>query len=120
MYVHVFSTTNMQSHYMCIWVTLHLKGCVQDEDPTSICACILSACLSTECYKYIYPVGNKFRYTITLECSGVSFCGCQSQAEAWSVHQLIEEAIYIFSKENVLVTAAGREDTSLNAHHLQT
>lgn len=68
----------------------------------------------------IYPVGNKFRYTITLECSGVSFCGCQRQAEAWSVHQLIEEAVYIFSKENVLVTAAGGEDTSLNAHHLQT
>ena len=38
------------------------------------------------------------------------------------MHQLIEDAIYIFtcSKENVLVTAAGREDASINALHLQT
>lgn len=59
---------------------------------------------------------NKFRYKITLEYLGAGFCGWQRQTEALSLQQLVEEAIYKFSKENVLVTAAGRTDKGVNAY----
>jgi tRNA pseudouridine38-40 synthase len=64
----------------------------------------------------LYPTGNKFRYKITLEYVGAGFCGWQRQAEALSLQQLIEEAIFKFSKESVLVTAAGRTDAGVNAY----
>ena len=61
-------------------------------------------------------VVNKFRYKITLEYLGSGFCGWQKQKEALSIQQGVEEAIYKFSKENVLVTAAGRTDAGVNAY----
>jgi tRNA pseudouridine38-40 synthase len=61
-------------------------------------------------------VVNKFRYKITLEYLGSGFCGWQKQKEALSIQQVVEEAIYKFSKENVLVTAAGRTDAGVNAY----
>ncbi len=59
---------------------------------------------------------KKFRYKITLEYLGAGFCGWQRQAEALSVQELVEESIYKFSKEKVLVTAAGRTDAGVNAY----
>ncbi len=61
-------------------------------------------------------VVNKFRYKIILEYLGAGFCGWQKQTEALSIQQVVEEAIYKFSKENVLITAAGRTDAGVNAY----
>lgn len=57
-----------------------------------------------------------FKYKIIVEYLGTGFCGWQKQAEAMSVQQLIEEAIYKFSKEKVHVTAAGRTDAGVHAY----
>lgn len=59
---------------------------------------------------------HKFRYKIILEYLGAGFAGWQRQADALSLQQLIEEAIYKFSNENVLVTAAGRTDAGVHAY----
>lgn len=59
---------------------------------------------------------SKFKYKIIIEYLGTGFCGWQRQADAMSVQQLIEEAIYKFSKETVHVTAAGRTDAGVHAY----
>lgn len=64
----------------------------------------------------IYHVNKQFRYKIILEYLGSDFCGWQRQPEALSIQELIEEAIFKFSKESVFVTAAGRTDAGVNAY----
>lgn len=57
-----------------------------------------------------------FRYKIVLEYLGADFCGWQRQKGHLSVQQLVEDAIYKFSQETVLTTAAGRTDAGVNAY----
>lgn len=57
-----------------------------------------------------------FRYKIILEYLGADFCGWQRQKDCLSIQELIEEAIYKFSKERVLTTSAGRTDAGVNAY----
>jgi tRNA pseudouridine38-40 synthase len=56
------------------------------------------------------------RYKITLEYLGAGYCGWQKQKESLSLQQVVEEAIYSFSKENVTLVAAGRTDAGVNAY----
>lgn len=61
---------------------------------------------------------NINRYKITLEYLGNGYCGWQRQENNLSLQQIIEDAIYAFSKENVNVIAAGRTDSGVNAYEL--
>jgi tRNA pseudouridine38-40 synthase len=56
-----------------------------------------------------------FRYKITIEYTGIGFCGWQRQESSISVQQVIEEAIFKFSSENVTLHAAGRTDAGVHA-----
>jgi tRNA pseudouridine38-40 synthase len=55
------------------------------------------------------------RYKIIIEYVGTGLSGWQRQANSLSVQQLIEEAIYKFSGENVTVFSAGRTDAGVHA-----
>ena len=57
-----------------------------------------------------------YRYKITLEYLGAGYCGWQRQKDGLSLQQIIEDAIYAFSKERVLVSVAGRTDAGVNAY----
>lgn len=59
---------------------------------------------------------NINRYKITLEYIGAGYCGWQRQHNQTSLQQIVEEAIFAFSKERVTVTAAGRTDAGVNAY----
>ena len=56
------------------------------------------------------------RYKVILEYIGVGYCGWQKQKESLSLQQVIEDAIFSFSKEKVAVTVAGRTDAGVNAY----
>ncbi len=56
------------------------------------------------------------RYKIILEYIGAGYCGWQKQKESLSLQQIIEDAIFSFSKERVTVTVAGRTDSGVNAY----
>ncbi len=56
------------------------------------------------------------RYKVILEYIGVGYCGWQKQKEYLSLQQVIEDAIFSFSKEKVAVTVAGRTDAGVNAY----
>jgi len=55
------------------------------------------------------------RYKITIEYLGTDLSGWQRQANAMSVQELIEEAIYSFSSERTTTHAAGRTDAGVHA-----
>lgn len=55
------------------------------------------------------------RYKIVIEYLGTGLAGWQRQPHALSVQELIEEAIYKFSNENVTLHAAGRTDAGVHA-----
>lgn len=55
------------------------------------------------------------RYKITIEYDGGNMSGWQRQAHCPSVQQFIEEAIEKFSRQKVLVHAAGRTDAGVHA-----
>jgi len=57
-----------------------------------------------------------YRYKIILEYVGANYCGWQRQKEALALQQVIEEAIFAFSHENVTLTVAGRTDAGVNAY----
>tara|TARA_B110000503_G_C7158141_1_gene418305 strand:- start:1605 stop:2342 length:738 start_codon:yes stop_codon:yes gene_type:complete len=57
-----------------------------------------------------------YRYKITLEYLGASYCGWQRQKESLSLQQIIEEAIFSFSKIRVQLIIAGRTDSGVNAY----
>jgi tRNA pseudouridine38-40 synthase len=56
------------------------------------------------------------RYKITIEYDGSQMVGWQRQKEPNSVQQYLEEAIYNFSKENVVVHGCGRTDARVHAY----
>lgn len=56
-----------------------------------------------------------FRYKIVIEYDGSDFVGWQRQHNGISIQQLIEEAIYKFSGQEVEVFASGRTDAGVHA-----
>ena len=57
-----------------------------------------------------------YRYKIILEYLGAGYCGWQRQKETLSLQQIIEDAIFSFSKEQVTLIVAGRTDAGVNAY----
>ena len=56
-----------------------------------------------------------FRYKLTIEYVGTQISGWQYQAHTNSIQGILEEAIHRFSKEKVLLHAAGRTDAGVHA-----
>ncbi|HJD65230.1 MAG TPA: tRNA pseudouridine(38-40) synthase TruA [Rickettsia endosymbiont of Diachasma alloeum] len=56
-----------------------------------------------------------YRYKITIEYLGTNLAGWQRQSEVISVQQILEEAIYKFSGEQVTLSASGRTDAGVHA-----
>ncbi len=50
-----------------------------------------------------------------IEYEGTSFVGWQFQKNGQSVQEVLQKAIFNFSKENVIVTGAGRTDSGVHA-----
>ena len=55
------------------------------------------------------------RYKIKIEYEGTPFVGWQFQKNGQSVQEVLQRAIFNFSKENVIVTGAGRTDSGVHA-----
>ena len=51
------------------------------------------------------------RYKIKIEYEGTPFVGWQFQKNGQSVQEVLQKAIFNFSKENIVVTGAGRTDS---------
>ncbi|MBN8512237.1 MAG: tRNA pseudouridine(38-40) synthase TruA [Rickettsiales bacterium] len=58
---------------------------------------------------------DSYRYKITLEYLGTGYCGWQKQQSALSIQEIVEDAIYCFSKEKVSLIVAGRTDAGVHA-----
>ncbi len=56
------------------------------------------------------------RYKLTLEYIGAGYCGWQRQPDHLSLQQIIEDAIFNFSKERVVLSVVGRTDAGVNAY----
>jgi len=55
------------------------------------------------------------RYKAEVEYDGTSFVGWQFQKNGLSIQEILQEAIFNFSKERVVVTGAGRTDSGVHA-----
>ena len=55
------------------------------------------------------------RYKIKIEYEGTPFVGWQFQKNGQSVQEVLQKAIFNFSKENVIVIGAGRTDSGVHA-----
>ena len=55
------------------------------------------------------------RYKIKIEYDGTPFVGWQFQINGLSVQKVLQDAIFAFSQEKVVVTAAGRTDSGVYA-----
>ena len=55
------------------------------------------------------------RYKIQIEYEGTPFVGWQFQKNGQSVQEVLQKAIFNFSKEKVIVTGAGRTDSGVHA-----
>ena len=55
------------------------------------------------------------RYKIIIEYDGTPFVGWQFQKNGQSVQEVLQKAIFNFSKEKVVVTGAGRTDSGVHA-----
>jgi len=55
------------------------------------------------------------RYKIKIEYEGTQFVGWQFQKNGQSVQEVLQKAIFNFSKERVVVTGAGRTDSGVHA-----
>ena len=55
------------------------------------------------------------RYKIKIEYEGTPFVGWQFQKNGQSVQEVLQKSIFNFSKENVIVTGAGRTDSGVHA-----
>lgn len=55
------------------------------------------------------------RYKLIIEYDGTDFVGWQKQPNGLSVQELIEQAIYSFSKEQAIIYGAGRTDAGVHA-----
>ena len=56
------------------------------------------------------------RYKITIEYDGTPFVGWQFQKNGQSVQEVLQKAIFNFSREKVIVTGAGRTDSGVHAN----
>ena len=55
------------------------------------------------------------RYKIKIEYDGTPFAGWQFQTNGQSVQEVLQNAIFAFSQEKVIVTGAGRTDSGVHA-----
>ena len=55
------------------------------------------------------------RYQIKVEYEGTNFVGWQYQKNGLSIQEILQKAIFQFSKEKVTVTGAGRTDAGVHA-----
>ena len=55
------------------------------------------------------------RYKIKVEYDGTNFVGWQYQKNGLSIQEILQKAIFQFSKEKVTVTGAGRTDAGVHA-----
>ena len=55
------------------------------------------------------------RYKIKIEYDGTPFVGWQFQKNGPSIQEVLQNAIFNFSKEKVVVTGAGRTDSGVHA-----
>ena len=55
------------------------------------------------------------RYQITVEYDGTPFVGWQFQKNCQSIQEVLQNAIFNFSKEKVVITGAGRTDSGVHA-----
>ena len=55
------------------------------------------------------------RYKLKIEYDGTSFVGWQFQKNGLSIQEVLQKAIFNFSKEKVIVTGAGRTDSGVHA-----
>ena len=55
------------------------------------------------------------RYKIKIEYEGTPFVGWQFQKNGKSIQEVLQKAIFNFSKEKVTVTGAGRTDSGVHA-----
>jgi len=55
------------------------------------------------------------RYKIKIEYDGTLFVGWQFQKNGLSIQEILQKAIFNFSKEKVVVTGAGRTDSGVHA-----
>ena len=55
------------------------------------------------------------RYKIKIEYDGTPFVGWQFQKNGTSIQEVLQRAIFNFSKEKVVVTGAGRTDSGVHA-----
>jgi len=55
------------------------------------------------------------RYKIKVEYDGTPFVGWQFQKNGQSIQEVLQKAIFNFSKEKVVVTGAGRTDSGVHA-----
>ena len=55
------------------------------------------------------------RYKIKIEYDGTPFVGWQFQKNGQSIQEVLQKAIFNFSKERVVVTGAGRTDSGVHA-----
>jgi tRNA pseudouridine38-40 synthase len=55
------------------------------------------------------------RYRIKIEYDGTSFVGWQFQKNGLSIQEVLQKALFNFSKEHTVITAAGRTDSGVHA-----
>ena len=55
------------------------------------------------------------RYKIHIEYDGTPFVGWQFQKNGLSIQKVLQDAIFNFSKEKVVITGAGRTDSGVHA-----
>jgi len=55
------------------------------------------------------------RYKVKIEYDGTSFVGWQFQKNGLSIQEVLQKAIFNFSKEKVVVTGSGRTDSGVHA-----
>ena len=55
------------------------------------------------------------RYKIKIEYDGTAFVGWQFQKNGLSIQEVLQNAIFNFSKEKVVITGAGRTDSGVHA-----
>jgi tRNA pseudouridine38-40 synthase len=55
------------------------------------------------------------RYKITIEYDGTPFVGWQFQKNGLSIQEILQNAIFNFSKEKAVITGAGRTDSGVHA-----
>ena len=55
------------------------------------------------------------RYKIKIEYEGTPFVGWQYQKNGLSIQEILQKAIFNFSKEKAIVIGAGRTDSGVHA-----